>query len=102
MGMKGLFNISSLSLTRSTYLIYKTLEVLKINAPSFVTVLKRLGKGNKGLLSFPFEGWTLSLDVPRSNSNLEETLNNLDNLLAKENGKIYLTLKILDKKVKHS
>ena len=76
----------------ATYLIYKTLEVFKeINAPSFVTVLKRLGKGNKGLLSFPFKGWTLSLDVPRSNSNLEETLNNLDNLLAKENGKIYLT-----------
>mgnify|MGYP001256303448 CR=1 FL=1 len=76
----------------ASYLISKTLEVLKeINAPSFLTVLKRFGKGNEALLSFPSKGWTLTVDVPASNTSLENCLNKLDKLIVKENGKIYLS-----------
>ena len=76
----------------ASYLISRTLEVLKeINAPSFLTVLKRFGKGNKGLLSFPSKGWTLSVDVPSSNTSLKNYLYKLDKLIEKENGKIYLS-----------
>ena len=71
--------------------IKEVLEALrKINAPSFLTVLKRFGKGNKAPLSFPSEGWTLAIDIPNSVPNLFETLNHLDYQISNCRGKIYL------------
>jgi len=67
------------------------LETLRKNkAYSFLTVLKRFGKGNNGFLSFPKEGWTLAIDVPSIGENLLNTLNNLDQELEESGGRIYL------------
>lgn len=75
----------------SSRMIVLALETLKkISAPSFLTVLKRFGKSNQAPLSFPIDGWTLSIDIPAKTPNLLETLDNLDKQIISEGGRIYL------------
>jgi decaprenylphospho-beta-D-ribofuranose 2-oxidase len=65
-------------------------RIAAVQAPSFVSVLKRFGKGSPGYLSFPAEGWTLALDFPTGTPGLDRLLPWLDEQVLSEGGRIYL------------
>ena len=59
-------------------------------APSFLTVLKRFGRGDVGHLSFPLPGWTLTLDLPLGMPGLARMLAQFDEQVAEAGGRVYL------------
>jgi decaprenylphospho-beta-D-ribofuranose 2-oxidase len=57
---------------------------------SFLAVLKRFGPEGSGLLSFPLEGYTLSLDLPLGDPALFPFLDQLDAIVLQNCGRVYL------------
>lgn len=64
-------------------------EVAASGDASFLAVLKRMGKGSFGTLSFPFEGYTITMDFPANARNLG-LLERLDRIVVEHRGRLYL------------
>jgi decaprenylphospho-beta-D-ribofuranose 2-oxidase len=58
--------------------------------PMYLVVLKRLGPGSGGPISFPLAGWTLAIDIPAGASGLHRALEDADGLVAGAGGRVYL------------
>ena len=58
--------------------------------PVSLAVLKRMGPGGEGLLSFPIGGWTLTADMPLDGIELSRLLDRCDRLVAAAGGRVYL------------
>ena len=59
--------------------------------PCYLAVLKDFGPGNDAPLSFPMQGWTLAMDLPRAAPGLEPLLRGFDELVAAHGGRVYLS-----------
>jgi decaprenylphospho-beta-D-ribofuranose 2-oxidase len=75
--------------TRVLQTVIERLRAARV--PCFLAVLKDFGPHNGAPLSFPIEGWTLALDLPRSAPGLEPLLDSFDALVAGAGGRVYLT-----------
>jgi len=64
-------------------------EITKSDCVPFLNVLKKFGKGQGGLLSFPFEGYTFAIDFPIT-SKLHAFTKHLDKMVLDMGGRIYL------------
>ncbi len=64
-------------------------EVQESGLASFLAVLKRMGPPDGGLLTFPTEGYTLALDIPRRDG-LESLLRSLHEITTRRGGRVYL------------
>jgi len=60
------------------------------NWPSFLSVLKPFGEADAGLLSFPRPGLTISLDLPAPGADLLGVVNQLDQIVLRHGGSVYL------------
>jgi decaprenylphospho-beta-D-ribofuranose 2-oxidase len=61
------------------------------HVPCYLAVLKDFGPANDAPLSFPIEGWTLALDLPRAASGVQQLLDDFDRLVAEAGGRVYLS-----------
>ncbi len=65
-------------------------KIQSYHIPIFLAVLKRFGESQRGLLSFPMPGYTLSLDIALAHPDVFELLHELDSIVIANAGRIYL------------
>lgn len=63
----------------------------RAGAAPFLAVLKRFGPGSaRQGIAFPAPGWSLAMDLPLGAEGLAETLDRLDEAVARAGGRVYL------------
>jgi len=76
----------------AAHLVPEIIEMfVRAKCPVFLSVLKRFGDQNSGMLSFPLKGWTLAVDVSASFYGLSELLDEMDSRVVNAGGRIYLS-----------
>ena len=66
-------------------------ELRRARVPCYLCVLKDMGPANGAPLSFPIEGWTVTLDLPRAAAGLWPALDRCDELVVAAGGRVYLS-----------
>lgn len=74
---------------RTLELVIERLRTASV--PCYLAVLKDFGPAAGRPLSFPIEGWTLALDLPRAAPGLARALDGCDDLVVQAGGRVYLT-----------
>ncbi len=64
--------------------------LIKNNQISFLSTIKKLGNKNNNYLTFPENGYTLTMDI-KNNSKMKNTFRILEKFLMKIDAKVYLT-----------
>jgi FAD/FMN-containing dehydrogenase len=71
--------------------IRRFLELLtSLGGASFLSVIKDCGREGKGLLSFPMAGVSIALDLPIVPQRSQHLVDQLNELVVKEGGRVYL------------
>ena len=90
-GRKGFIQYQFVIPTEQADSLQEILLILKTNKVfSFLCVLKKFGRHSKGFLSFPIEGWTMTIDISRKHPNLSRVIALLDERIIELGGRVYL------------
>jgi decaprenylphospho-beta-D-ribofuranose 2-oxidase len=90
-GNEGFLQYQIVIPEKNMFLISEIIETFsKVKCPIFLTVLKKMGNSNLGILSFPLKGWTLAFDIPAGFQDLNQILDKLDERIIEFGGRVYL------------
>ncbi len=91
-GPRGFYQYQLVVPRESSDVLSRVVELLRARrVPCYLAVLKDFGPAAAAPLSFPIEGWTLALDLPRAASGVEAALEACDELVCAAGGRVYLT-----------
>jgi decaprenylphospho-beta-D-ribofuranose 2-oxidase len=90
-GSQGFIQYQFIVPLERTDVLRKVIETFSAaGVGSFLAVLKRMGPQNLALMSFPTEGWTLTLDIAAGIKGLAELLAQVDSMVLDAGGRHYL------------
>lgn len=90
-GSQGFIQYQFIVPLNRTDVLRKVIETFSAaGVASFLAVLKRMGPQNPAPMSFPTEGWTLTLDIAAGIKGLAELLSRVDAMVLDAGGRHYL------------